>query len=112
MDQLIINIQQLVNTREESYLLRGKSLSELPVIENAFLLIENGIIAEYGAMYELELKVPILPKHIIKADGQLVLPAWCDSHTHLVFAGSRENEFIDKINSIVLDGNRETRRIL
>jgi imidazolonepropionase len=100
MTTLIINIQQLLNTREQNQLLRGKALAELPSIENAFVLIEDGIIAEYGAMYELELKVPQLPKHIIKADGQFVLPAWCDSHTHLVFAGSRENEFVDKINGL------------
>jgi imidazolonepropionase len=99
-NQLIINIQQLINVREQNELLRGKALSELPVIENAFLLIEDGIIAEYGCMSELELKVPQLPKHIIKADGQFVLPAWCDSHTHLVFAGSRENEFVDKIKGL------------
>ncbi len=99
-NQLIINIQQLVNIREQNNLLRGKALSDLPVIEDAFLLIEDGIIAEYGHMYELELKVPQLPKHIIKANGQSILPAWCDSHTHLVFAGSRENEFVDKIKGL------------
>ena len=100
MTILITNIQQLINTREQNKLLRGKAMAELPVVENAFLLIEDGIIAEYGSMYELELKVPQLPKHIIKADGQFVLPAWCDSHTHLVFSGSRENEFVDKINGL------------
>lgn len=100
MTTLIINIQQLVNTREQNQLLRGNALAELPSIENAFVLIEDGVIADYGAMYELELKVPQLPRHIIKADGQFVLPAWCDSHTHLVFAGSRENEFVDKIKGL------------
>ena len=72
-------------------------MAELPCIENAFLLIEDGIIAEYGAMYELELKVPQLPNHVIDAHSSMVLPAWCDSHTHIVFAASRENEFIDKL---------------
>lgn len=100
MATLITNIQQLIGTREQNELLRGKALADLPAIENAFVLIEDGIIAEYGAMYELELKVPQLPKHVIKADGQLVLPAWCDSHTHIVFAGSRENEFVDKIKGL------------
>jgi imidazolonepropionase len=89
-----------VNVRSENNLLRGKALAELPVIEDAFLLIEDGTIADYGHMYELELKVPQLPKNIIKADGQSVLPAWCDSHTHLVFAGSRESEFVDKIKGL------------
>ena len=97
MVQLIINIGQLVNVRENHVLLRGSSLAALPCIDNAFLLIEDGIIAEYGHMYELELKVPHWPKLIIDASGQFVLPAWCDSHTHLVFAKSREEEFIDKL---------------
>jgi len=100
MTTLIINIRQLVNTREQTELLRGKALANLPVIDDAFLLIEDGIIAEYGAMYELELKVPNLPVDIIDADGQLVLPAWCDSHTHIVFARTREEEFIDKIRGM------------
>ena len=100
MTTLITNIQQLVNVREQNVLLRGKALADLPIIENAFLLIEDDIITDYGNMYELEIKVPQLPKHIIKADGQFILPAWCDSHTHLLFAGSRENEFVDKINGL------------
>ena len=97
---IISNIAQLVNVREHSHLLRGIALAELPCIENAFLLIEDGVIAEYGAMYELEIKVPQLPKYIIDAQGRFVLPAWCDSHTHLVFSASRENEFIDKIKGM------------
>jgi len=97
MTTLITHIAHLVNVRETNSLLRGKDLSVLPGIENAFLLIEDGIIAEYGAMFELELKVPQLPKNIIDAGGQFVLPAWCDSHTHIVFAKSREEEFVDKI---------------
>ena len=60
MITLITNIQQLINTREESHLLRGKELAQLPSIENAFLLIEDGIIADYGHMYELEIKIPQL----------------------------------------------------
>ncbi|MFT3912177.1 MAG: imidazolonepropionase [Ferruginibacter sp.] len=100
MTQLIINIAQLVNVRETTTLLRGNILAELPVIENAFLLIEDGIIADYGRMYELEIKVPDLPKRVIDASGQFILPAWCDSHTHIVFAKSREEEFIDKIKGI------------
>ena len=100
LSSVILNIKQLVNVREQNELLRGKSLAQLPVIDDAFVLIEDGIIAEYGPMYELELKVPQLPKHIIDADGQFVLPTWCDSHTHIVFAKSREEEFIDKVNGL------------
>ncbi len=97
MTTLIINIQLLAGTRETTVLLRGSALADLPCIENAFLLVEDGIIAEYGAMLELELKVPQLPTDIIDASGQFVLPAWCDSHSHIVFAKTREEEFIDKI---------------
>ncbi|MEI7736587.1 MAG: imidazolonepropionase [Ferruginibacter sp.] len=97
---LITNIKKLAGVREENQLLRGKALAELPCIDDAFVLIEDGIIADYGAMFELELKVPHLPNHIIDVQDQLVLPAWCDSHTHIVFAKSREEEFIDKINGL------------
>lgn len=100
MTTLITNIQQLINTREETTLLRGSALAGLPSIEDAFLLIDDGIIADYGPMYELELKVPQLPKHVIDARGQFILPTWCDSHTHLVFAKSREEEFIDKLKGM------------
>ena len=100
MTTLITNIQQLIGTRAENSLLRGAALSDLPSIENAFVLIEDGIIADYGAMYELELKIPNLPKDVIDADGRLLLPCWCDSHTHIVFAKSREEEFIDKIKGM------------
>jgi imidazolonepropionase len=101
MTTLIINIKLLVQVRDQQpVLLKGKALAVLPCIEDAFLLIEDDVIAAYGHMYELELKVPFLPKHIIDASGQMVLPAWCDSHTHLVFAGSREAEFVDKIKGL------------
>ncbi|MEJ7625912.1 MAG: imidazolonepropionase [Ferruginibacter sp.] len=100
MTLLIENIKQLVNTRESFHLLRGTELAQLPVIENAFVLIENDIIAEYGHMYELEIKVPALPAYRIDAAGQFVIPCWCDSHTHLVFPKSREEEFIYKINGM------------
>ncbi|CAN5851067.1 imidazolonepropionase [soil metagenome] len=100
MTTLITHIKYLINTREENKLLRGKELAELPTIEDAFLLIEDGLIAAYGAMYELEWKVPDLPKHIIDSEGRSVMPCWCDSHTHIVFAGSRENEFVDKLKGL------------
>ncbi len=97
---LFINIGRLVNVRTQNELLRGAALANLPVIEDAFLLVEEGLIADFGKMYELELKVPQLPKEVIDVSGQTILPCWCDSHTHIVFAGSRENEFVDKINGL------------
>lgn len=96
---LITNIKLLVNTRSENKLLRGKELSVLPCIENAFLFIENGIISSFGEMHTLD-DDEKLSDNIIDAAGQLVLPCWCDSHTHLVFAASREEEFVDKIKGL------------
>lgn len=99
-DQVIINIGCLVNVREEVQLLRGKALAELPVIEDAFLLLEEGRIKAFGPMYALSQYITDLPHNCIDAKGQWVFPSWCDSHTHLVFAASRENEFVDKINGL------------
>jgi len=97
--QIITNIKQLVNVREQTHLLRGKELAELPVIENAYLIIEDGIIAEYGEMSKISnFKFQI--SNSIYATDQFILPCWCDSHTHLVFAGSRENEFVGKIKGL------------
>ncbi|MEN9569889.1 MAG: hypothetical protein RL172_1120 [Bacteroidota bacterium] len=97
MTILITNIKGLAGVQPANQLLRGEALAQLPVIENAFLLVEDGVIAAYGHMYELALQLPQLPKDVIDANGAYILPAWCDSHTHLVFAGSREHEFVDKL---------------
>ena len=94
---LFINIAKLVNVREQNKLVRGTDLAKLPILEDAFLLIKDGIITDFGAMFELEIKIPQLPKNVIDVSGQFILPCWCDSHTHLVFTGSREDEFVDKL---------------
>ena len=99
MTTLLTNIKLLVNVREVNHLLRGKQLSELPGIENAYLIIEDDEIAAYGAMKDLPLSAADFQFHFNLA-GRFVLPSWCDSHTHLVFAGSREDEFIDKIKGL------------
>ncbi len=93
----IININRLVNVREEYGLLRGAALAELPTMEHAFLDIENGLIADYGSMESINELGIASDTAIYDAAGSTVLPSWCDSHTHLVFAESRESEFIDKI---------------
>lgn len=100
MITLIKNIKLLVNTRKENGILRGKALSNLPCLPDAYLLIEDGIISNFGEMSKLSEQVPNLPNNVIDASGQFILPTWCDSHTHLVFSGSRENEFVDKINGL------------
>ncbi|HOZ68769.1 MAG TPA: imidazolonepropionase [Chitinophagaceae bacterium] len=96
---LIRDIKLLVNTPETDTCLRGKELAVLPVIENAYLIMEDEFITGLGRMEEL-----IYPekhfKSVINATGQIVLPAWCDSHTHIVFAATREEEFIDKLKGM------------
>ena len=96
---LIYNIQLLVNTTAKNVLLHGKALAQLPCIENAYLIIEDGLIAAYGKMQDIE-KHSFTITQNIDASRQTILPAWCDSHTHLIFAASRENEFIDKIKGL------------
>ena len=97
MATLITNIKQLVNVRERPTLLRGKELAILPCIENAYIVVEDGVIAGYGEMTEIQ-NSTFKNQNEINASGQFILPCWCDSHTHLVFAASREEEFVDKIN--------------
>lgn len=94
---LITNIKSLYGTRENNKLLRGKTLGELPAIENAFLEIKDGKIFNYGKMEELNTDQH---QEVFNAKGKSVLPTFCDSHTHIVFAGSREDEFVHKIKGL------------
>lgn len=96
---LLTNIKQLVNTRSVTHLLRGKDLADLPCIENAYLIVEDGVIAEYGSMVNHQWSMDKFT-NVVDARDQFVLPCWCDSHTHLVFTGSREEEFVDKIKGL------------
>ena len=96
---LITNIRQLVNVREQTTVLRGSQLGDLPFIDNAYLLIEGDTIAGYGRMEDAP-KGRYSATHSFDAAGGSVLPAWCDSHSHLVFAASREEEFVDKIKGM------------
>lgn len=96
---LLTNIKQLVGVHGNNNLLRGKELAQLPSIENAYLLLKDGYIVAFGKMQEIgHLQIPI--SNTLNLQNQLVLPTWCDSHTHLVFAASRENEFIDKLKGL------------
>jgi imidazolonepropionase len=108
--RLIVHIPRLVNTRATTEVLRGPALAHLPCIQDAWLHIEDGTIAGFGVMKDLPPSLAsFLSEHppgddpaspVIHASGRYVLPAWCDSHTHLVFAGSREGEFVDKIRGL------------
>jgi imidazolonepropionase len=94
---LIKNIHTLVQVREHAPLvLKGDEMSTLPCMENAWLFIEDGKISDWGKM---EAQMPQAHK-IIDAKGGMVFPTWCDSHTHIVYDGSRETEFVDKINGL------------
>ncbi len=98
---LIKNIHQLLQVREHTNEpIKGKNLDDVPLIENAWLAIDNGIIADYGKMEDFPGISDWKGLEIIDADGKLVLPAWVDSHTHIVYACSRESEFGDRIRGL------------
>ncbi|MBL7897418.1 MAG: imidazolonepropionase, partial [Crocinitomicaceae bacterium] len=98
---LIKNIKGLAGVLEgNTSALRGANLAQLNVIENAYLAVENGRIADYGKMEDLHGITNWTNLEVIDADGKFVLPAFCDSHTHIVFAATRENEFVDRIHGL------------
>lgn len=98
---LIKNIKGLVQYGEDLPQLRkGKEMQQLPILENAFLALEDGVIVAYGAMEDWGGITDWRDLEVIDADGKFVLPAFCDSHTHTVFAKSREEEFVDRINGL------------
>lgn len=96
MTTLITNIKELLQIRETSISkVSGTEMAELPTIKNAFLVLKDDLIADFGSMDNLP---EIKADKIIDATGQIILPSWCDSHTHIVYAGNREQEFVDRIN--------------
>jgi len=98
---LIKNIKGLVQYGEDMPIARiGAEMQHLPILENAFLAIEDGIIVAYGKMDEWEGITDWRGVEVIDAEGKYVLPAFCDSHTHIVFAKSREEEFVDRIKGL------------
>ncbi|HPR01871.1 MAG TPA: imidazolonepropionase [Saprospiraceae bacterium] len=92
---LLTNIHRLYGVRDRSSFLRGKEMDKLPYLENAWLRIKGERIEAFGTMDQLP--ATMQDAWIIDASGRLVLPAFCDAHTHVVFAGSRESEFVQKI---------------
>lgn len=98
---LIKNIKGLVQYGENLPKIRkGSDMKTLPILENAFLALEDGVIVAYGSMDEWEGISDWRDLKVIDADGRYILPAFCDSHTHTVFAKSREEEFVDRINGL------------
>ena len=101
MTTLIINIKELLQVRDSSISkVSGAEMAILPTIKNAYLVIQNGLISDFGLMEDLP---NINPEKCIDADGKMVLPSWCDSHTHIVYAGNREQEFVDRINGLTYE---------
>ncbi len=99
---LIANIKELVGIEEDGKLLkRGAEMSQTGRLKNAFLLTKGKKIADYGSMDSDAFKKYVAENHrIIDVSGSLVMPCFCDSHTHLVYADSRETEFVDKIRGL------------
>lgn len=101
VNTLILNIKTLLQVRDsnESYV-SGKGMNSLPTIDNAYLHIKNDKIADYGRMKDIG---NIQADKIIDATGKILLPTWCDSHSHIVYAGDRSQEFVDRINGLTYE---------
>ncbi len=94
---LVRNIRTLVSAENTPrHIVRGAEMASLPVVNDAWLLAENGRIAAFGTMDNC----PERADTVLDATGRFVLPAWCDSHTHIVFAATREEEFVDRIRGL------------
>ena len=98
MKTLLVNIKELLQIRDASEKkVSGAAMADLPYLKNAYLLIENELIADFGLMENCPNGAVDL---VIDATGKIVLPSWCDSHTHLVYAGSRADEFVNRIKGM------------
>lgn len=101
MSILIINIKELLQVRDTHInVVKGSDMKVLPTLKNAYLLIEHDTIVQYGPMSEC---ASMDADEVIDASGKIVLPAWCDSHTHIVYAGDRSQEFVDRINGLTYE---------
>ena len=102
MKILIRDIKKLVQVEDEpKQMVAGADMACLPCIDNAFLLIDGDKIADFGPMDKMPASYETAKgTMVIEAHGRMVFPSFCDSHTHLVYAGSREIEYIDKIRGL------------
>lgn len=106
-ETLFINIKELVGVQQESVLKVGAQMDQLNGIKDAFLYVRDGKIAKYGEMCNMPQNLKNMAENAVLQSGEVVdatdrfiMPAFCDSHTHLVYAGSREQEFTDKIKGL------------
>ncbi len=98
MKLLLTNIKELLQVRENGPdKLSGNQMKDLPTLKNAWVFIHHGVIEDYGTMDKLG---PHQGFKTVDCSGKIVLPAWCDSHSHIVYAGNREQEFVDRINGL------------
>lgn len=97
--KIFIHIKGLVGTGLGDKPRKGDQMTDLSVISNAYLITEGGKIFAYGSMDLCPLE-EYQWEEVVDLSGKFIFPAWCDSHTHLVFAGSREQEYVDKINGL------------
>ena len=98
MRMLFKNIKELIQVRPKTISrVEGAEMKILPTIKNAYLFVEEGRIADFGVMSNCP---EITADEVVDASDKMILPAWCDSHTHLVYAGNREGEFIDRIQGL------------
>ena len=101
MSILITNIKELIQVRDTKISkVSGSEMKTLPTLKNAYLLIDYDTIVDYGKMDNLE---GLTADTIIDASNKIVLPTWCDSHTHIVYAENREQEFVDRINGLTYE---------
>ena len=101
MRTLYSNIKQILqieHIHEEKKIVKGLDMKTLPTIENAFLLVEDGLIKDFGEMKNLTNE--LIADQTIDCTGKMILPTWVDSHTHLVYSHTRELEFVDRINGL------------
>lgn len=101
MRTLYSNIKQILqieNTNEEKLIVKGADMKILPSLENAWLLVEDGLIKDFGTMDSISVDISV--EKTIDCSGKIILPTWVDSHTHLVYSHTREHEFVDRINGL------------
>jgi imidazolonepropionase len=98
MNTLFIHIKELLQTRPKSEVkVMGDSMKELPHIKNAFLRIQGDTILDFGSMADVVIQET---DEVIDVTGRIILPSWCDSHSHVVYAGDRSQEFVDRLNGL------------
>lgn len=99
--KIYVNIKGLVQVRDlPDKPLKGIELAQVPMIHSAYLILENDTVVDFGSMKDFTALATDATNEIIDLEGKFVLPSFCDSHTHSVFATPRENEFVDKINGL------------